>query len=59
MKITRIRIYKKALPYSSGTYVWGAEVRNGKLFATDAPGLGVQPDFESLGMPVAIYGAPE
>ena len=24
MKITRIRIYKKGLPYVGGTYAWGA-----------------------------------
>lgn len=33
-------------------------VRDGKLFAPDAPGLGVQADFDSLGAPVADYGAP-
>lgn len=30
---------------------------DGKLFAPDLPGLGVEPDLESLGDPVAIYGA--
>lgn len=30
--------------------------RNGKLYASDLPGLGVEPDFESLGAPVADYG---
>lgn len=30
---------------------------NGCLFAPDEPGLGVSPDFESLGAPVADYGA--
>lgn len=29
----------------------------GKLYASDAPGLGVEPDFETLGDPVAIYGS--
>ncbi|MCC2113575.1 MAG: mandelate racemase [Hyphomicrobiales bacterium] len=29
----------------------------GRLYAPDAPGLGVEPDFESLGAPVAVYGA--
>ncbi len=28
---------------------------NGRLFASDTPGLGVTPDFESLGDPVAIH----
>ena len=31
------------------------ETRDGKLFASDAPGLGVEPDYESLGEPVAAY----
>jgi L-alanine-DL-glutamate epimerase-like enolase superfamily enzyme len=30
--------------------------RDGKLYASDLPGLGVEPDFESIGAPVAIYG---
>ncbi|WP_299625268.1 mandelate racemase/muconate lactonizing enzyme family protein [Pelagibius sp.] len=34
----------------------GPETRDGKLFAPDGPGLGVVPDFESLGEPVAVYG---
>ncbi len=29
----------------------------GRLFATDVPGLGVTPDLESLGKPVAVYTA--
>ncbi len=33
------------------------KVRDGRLFASDAPGLGVTPDFGSLGAPVAVYGA--
>ncbi|GAA6159234.1 mandelate racemase/muconate lactonizing enzyme family protein [Ruegeria sp. HU-ET01832] len=33
----------------------GAVSRNGKLYAPDAPGLGVTPDFKSLGAPVAEY----
>lgn len=32
--------------------------RDGKLFVSDAPGLGVEPDFASLGEPVAVYGEP-
>ena len=35
----------------------GPRTANGKLYASDAPGLGVTPDFESLGPPVAEYGA--
>ena len=33
----------------------GAWVKDGKLYAPDTPGLGVTPDFESLGTPVADY----
>ncbi len=35
----------------------GPATADGKLFASDAPGLGVEPDFGSLGEPVARYGA--
>ena len=38
------------------TGIGGPTVSGGKLYATDTPGLGVEPDFESLGDPVAIYG---
>ncbi|MEL7092446.1 MAG: enolase C-terminal domain-like protein [Pseudomonadota bacterium] len=38
------------------TGVGGPEARGGKLYASDAPGLGVVPDFDSLGAPVAAYG---
>lgn len=31
-------------------------IENGKFFAPDVPGLGVEPDFNSLGDPVAVYG---
>jgi L-alanine-DL-glutamate epimerase-like enolase superfamily enzyme len=31
------------------------ETRDGHLFAPDAPGLGVEPDYDSLGAPVAVY----
>ena len=34
----------------------GPETRDGLLFASDVPGLGVEPDHESLGTPVAAYG---
>lgn len=34
------------------------EKTSGKYFAPDVPGLGVEPDFESLGDPVAVYGEP-
>ena len=37
------------------TGIGGATARQGKLYAPDAPGLGVQPDFDSLGAPVATY----
>ena len=33
----------------------GPDTLGGKLFASDAPGLGVEPDFDSLGDPVAVY----
>ena len=32
------------------------ETRDGRLYAPNAPGLGVEPDFEALGAPVAVYG---
>ena len=38
------------------TGVGGPSVHGGKLYATDTPGLGVVPDFESLGAPIAEYG---
>jgi L-alanine-DL-glutamate epimerase-like enolase superfamily enzyme len=31
------------------------ETANGNLYASNGPGLGVAPDFESLGKPIAIY----
>ena len=34
----------------------GPHTAGGRLFASDAPGLGVAPDFESLGPLVAVYG---
>lgn len=33
----------------------GATTKDGKLYAPSAPGLGVEPDFESLGAPIAVY----
>ena len=39
------------------TGIGGPYVKDGKLFATDTPGLGVEPDYDSLGDPVAVYGA--
>ncbi len=39
------------------TGVGGPEARNGKLFATDTPGLGVVPDHDSLGDPVVDFAA--
>lgn len=38
------------------TGIGGPTTRDGKLFASDTPGLGVTPDFNSLGAPVASYG---
>lgn len=37
------------------TGIGGATVQDGKLYAPDTPGLGVRPDFASLGAPVAEY----
>ncbi|MEM9205209.1 MAG: mandelate racemase/muconate lactonizing enzyme family protein [Pseudomonadota bacterium] len=37
------------------TGIGGPTVSDGRLYASDTPGLGVAPDFESLGEPVAIY----
>ncbi|WP_282158330.1 mandelate racemase/muconate lactonizing enzyme family protein [Shimia thalassica] len=37
------------------TGVGGAWAEGGKLYAPNAPGLGVTPDFDSLGAPVAEY----
>ena len=39
------------------TGIGGPTTAGGKLYAPDTPGLGVTPDFESLGDPVASYGA--
>ncbi len=33
----------------------GPDTRDGKLYASDVPGLGVEPDYISLGDPVAVY----
>lgn len=38
------------------TGIGGPTTANGKLHATDTPGLGVEPDLDSLGAPVAVYG---
>ena len=38
------------------TGVGGPTTKDGKLYATDTPGLGVMPDFDSLGDPVAVWG---
>lgn len=37
----------------------GPETRDGKLHAPNTPGLGVEPDFNSLGNPVAVYPPPD
>ena len=34
------------------------ETCQGRLYASDASGLGVEPDLQALGAPVAVYGAP-
>ena len=41
---------------TKSTGIGGAYVKHGKLYATDTPGLGVEPDFNTLKEPVAIYG---
>ena len=33
-------------------------VADGKLYASDTPGLGVEADLDSLGTPVDVYGWP-
>ena len=38
------------------TGIGGPTTKDGKLYATDTPGLGVKPDFDSLGEPVAVWG---
>jgi L-alanine-DL-glutamate epimerase-like enolase superfamily enzyme len=37
------------------TGIPGPETSDGKMYASDNPGLGVEPDFDSLGEPVAVY----
>ncbi len=37
------------------TGIGGASVKDGKLYASDTPGLGVKPDYDVLGDPVAVY----
>ncbi len=39
------------------TGIGGPTTENGKLYPGDAPGLGVEPDFDSLGTPVATYSS--
>ncbi|MBY6163016.1 mandelate racemase [Mameliella alba] len=39
------------------TGIGGPVARDGKLFASDTPGLGVTPDFDSLGPPIAEFRA--
>ncbi|MEM7318088.1 MAG: mandelate racemase/muconate lactonizing enzyme family protein [Pseudomonadota bacterium] len=41
------------------TGIGGAEARDGRLYAPDQPGLGVSPDFDSLGTAVLDLRAPE
>lgn len=40
---------------TESTGVGGPTTRDGKLYATDTPGLGVSPDFDALGPPVATH----
>ncbi len=40
---------------TASTGVGGPTVRDGKLYATNTPGLGASPDWEALGAPVAEY----
>ena len=66
MKITRISIYKTHLPYVGGEFTPCGENYMVTHFAattpeeflinsTDIPGLGVEPDFDSVGDPIAVY----
>ena len=41
------------------TGIGGPAVRDGKLYLSDTPGLGVSPDYDSLGLPVVTYGEAE
>ncbi|MEM1298157.1 MAG: mandelate racemase/muconate lactonizing enzyme family protein [Pseudomonadota bacterium] len=41
---------------TENTGIGGPTTREGRLYATDTPGLGVTPDFAALGDPVAAYG---
>lgn len=34
----------------------GPATRDGRLYAPDGPGLGVEPDYDALGDPVAVFG---
>ena len=40
---------------NESTGIPAPKVAEGKLFASDQPGLGVEPDLDSLGDPVAVY----
>ena len=35
----------------------GPPVADGRLYASDEPGLGVVPDYDSLGDPILVFGA--
>ena len=37
------------------TGIGGPWAENGRLYASDAPGLGVEPDLDSLGKAVMLY----
>ncbi len=69
MNITRISVYRKNLTYArdrgnttdlhsynnESTGTPAPRIENGKLYASDRPGPGVKPDYDSLGGPVAVY----
>ena len=68
MKIVRISVFRKQLHYARGAYIWGRgnvnvettgkpppRTENGLLYASDLPGHGVEPDYDSLGDAVAVY----
>ena len=41
---------------TASTGIGGPHTKDGRLYASDAAGLGVRPDYDSLGSAVAIYG---
>jgi hypothetical protein len=71
MKITRIRVYRKSLPPRSRQLHLGSRKRDYKgqldhrggryryrplrLFASSISGFGVEPDYDRIDDPVAVY----